>query len=1529
MDIIGTSGNDTLNGTSGDDVIVLGGGIDTLLADAGNDEVIIEAPVGEGSSLDGGLGFDTLVARSLPGFPSNAGPNTWGYIVSYPTIVTGFEALRFESAANAQLYIALLHPVITSGMTNITGGAGSDILLDLVFAPGTYTMPEFTLSNWTNDINDPNVDYVSLYVVPSATADFTLIAREGLASVQSLFGSQGNDILIGSSGSEILTASGGNDQLYGNGGADRLVADNLTPYGATASVRSYAGTVFDGGDGIDVLQAGGAVDLTGATIANFEELSLLGSFAAPGLGGSGRAPSSVTMTADQFVAGFVASPLLSGTGSLTVQLGLGQTFNASAWQFAAEADVEVTFVGTTGNETITGTTGDDVILPGGGVDVIRADAGNDEIVISAPVGTNSVLDGGAGFDTLVLTPQDAIPYFNGGTQTEYQITWPSQLVSLEAVRFDSRAGDFLDLVVLEFQRQNAGLTTVIGGEGRDILYSVVFSAGSYTMPELTFDNWNADLLSPNNDFVVLVVNTGNTDNFVLNARDGLASIQGLRGALGSDILNGSSGSDSLDGGGGINQLYGNGGDDWLFAENYTPYGGSPATNTFAGNTFDGGADYDTLLVGGPVNFQGTFSNIENIYFQPARPAPATGFSGLDAAYLTITADVAAGLPGNLNLGGTGTLEINLAAGQSFSAGGYTASPTANVSVILNGAGGNEWIQGTGRNDTINGGDGDDTLEGGLGDDIISGGVGTDTATYAGLAGGVVVNLHNSAQQDTGTGGFDTLTGIENLVGTDHNDWLSGEGGVNTVYGGGGDDFLDGGGSNDLLDGGTGNDTLWGGGGIDTLVGGEGTDTAQVFGASSDYSLTYLGDGTWQLVDLNLADNDEETDLLVGIERVQFLGDNVTINLLAPNGTSGIDVIFGTDESDAISGLGGDDQLRGNGGNDLVYGGDGNDFVNGGNGDDLIDGGAGIDRAGYYVTDPLLGGITVSLLLQGTAQDVGSQGWDTLVGIENVSGTPFADVLTGDAQNNWLWGSSSWIGSAQSLANNDTIDGGDGDDLIQVGFGNHVLTGGIGNDTLLYGENGSAEVGIVVSLAQGAAQDTGAGSWTLSGFENVTAGSGNDQLTGDSAANTLIGLGGNDILRGSTGADILSGGAGGDQLYGANNGNSAGLIGDEADYLDGGDGDDLLRGANGDDTLLGGAGNDNLRGDDGADVIDGGDGDDFVSYVLSDLAGPVFMDMRGLTNSALPQQIDDGRGTFDSVSNVERVGVSGTGMDDTIFGSISLGNQLFGNDGNDFIRGGNADDRLGGDDGFGAADGNDDIRGNGGADLITGGAGNDILYGGFNSQPTQPQAGDLGDTIDGGLGDDLIRGGDGDDTLLGGEGNDNLRGDDGNDIMDGGGGNDFVSYRWDDLTTGLTIDFSTVHGGPDTQQVGDHRGGNDTVSNIEKIGMFGSQGNDVLIGALELANQIGGYLGDDQIVGGNLDDLLSGEDGNDQIDGGGGFDTASFISYVGAAAYGNAADFEITELAPGQWQVTVLNLADGDLGTDILENIEQMLICTES
>jgi Ca2+-binding RTX toxin-like protein len=97
----------------------------------------------------------------------------------------------------------------------------------------------------------------------------------------------------------------------------------------------------------------------------------------------------------------------------------------------------------------------------------------------------------------------------------------------------------------------------------------------------------------------------------------------------------------------------------------------------------------------------------------------------------------------------------------------------------------------------------DTLSGDGGNNVLNGGAGSDTVSYGNATAGVTVALSTSLAQNTLGAGIDTLTGFENLTGSDHDDRLTGGAGANS------------------LNGGLGNDTLVASGGVDTLTGGGG------------------------------------------------------------------------------------------------------------------------------------------------------------------------------------------------------------------------------------------------------------------------------------------------------------------------------------------------------------------------------------------------------------------------------------------------------------------------------------------------------------------------------------------------------------------------------------------------------------------------------------------------------------------------------------------------------------------------------------
>jgi hypothetical protein len=196
-----------------------------------------------------------------------------------------------------------------------------------------------------------------------------------------------------------------------------------------------------------------------------------------------------------------------------------------------------------------------------------------------------------------------------------------------------------------------------------------------------------------------------------------------------------------------------------------------------------------------------------------------------------------GLTGNDSIDGFGGQD-DVAGGTGFDSllgglGNDTLRGGENADTLLGGDG-NDSLNGGKGTDSILGGLGNDTLIGALGTDLLNGGDGIDTADYSGSTDGVVVNLALTvAQQVSVATGLDTLVQIENLIGSNLTDTLSGDLGNNslsglqgndTLVGLDGFDFLDGGDGQDNLNGGINADTLLGGIGHDFLSGGKGTDS---------------------------------------------------------------------------------------------------------------------------------------------------------------------------------------------------------------------------------------------------------------------------------------------------------------------------------------------------------------------------------------------------------------------------------------------------------------------------------------------------------------------------------------------------------------------------------------------------------------------------------------------------------------------------------------------------------------------------------
>ncbi|MFO1035670.1 MAG: calcium-binding protein [Geminicoccaceae bacterium] len=158
------------------------------------------------------------------------------------------------------------------------------------------------------------------------------------------------------------------------------------------------------------------------------------------------------------------------------------------------------------------------------------------------------------------------------------------------------------------------------------------------------------------------------------------------------------------------------------------------------------------------------------------------------------------------------------------------------------------------------------------------------------------------------------------------------------------------------------------------------------------------------------------------------------------GSTANDVLTGTAGANTLDGRAGNDLVSGLAGNDILRGSSGSDTLDGGAGDDRLDGGSGTDTASYATATA---GITVDLATT-AAQNTGGSGRDTLLSIENLTGSRFVDHLTGNSGANLLLGGDGGD-TLSGNAGSDSLQGGGGNDILNGGLGRDVLTGGAGND----------------------------------------------------------------------------------------------------------------------------------------------------------------------------------------------------------------------------------------------------------------------------------------------------------------------------------------------------------------------------------------------------------------------------------------------------------------------------------------------------
>ncbi len=232
-----------------------------------------------------------------------------------------------------------------------------------------------------------------------------------------------------------------------------------------------------------------------------------------------------------------------------------------------------------------------------------------------------------------------------------------------------------------------------------------------------------------------------------------------------------------------------------------------------------------------------------------------------------------------------------------------------------------WLYGSDGDDVLVGGGGNDHLFGGRradlgvitedGSDVFIGGPGRDAVDESNHTGDMKLSLDGS-KNDHVVGhpeqGVDNIhADVEDVVGGDGSDQITGSTSANRLVGGGG------------------GDTLTGLGGPDVLVPGPGTDT--VAGGTGPDTASYAGAGA--AITASLAQGSASGD-----------GDDVLSSVERLRGSGNDDHLTGSALANVLSGGAGDDALFGLGGKDTLKGGPGNDDMSGGAGIDTCKQGPG-------------------------------------------------------------------------------------------------------------------------------------------------------------------------------------------------------------------------------------------------------------------------------------------------------------------------------------------------------------------------------------------------------------------------------------------------------------------------------------------------------------------------------------------------------------------------------------------------------------
>lgn len=840
----------------------------------------------------------------------------------------------------------------------------------------------------------------------SVTDDFVMT----FAGQDTIIGGSGNDRISSGDGDDIVSNSRNGwlgDTLSGGNGNDTIFAqwedilsanndgDFIVFVPPDASVSSSTGFLsgFSTNDRIDLRQIPsidfiGSEEFTGAinqvryekdSFRTYLQLDSDGDGSSDHVINFSNRINVVETSPGSDVLQFALTNTILGTGGADTLVGSGGPDSINGFD---GADV---LLGNGGDDTINGGGGNDSLNGGAGNDSLLGGDGNDTFIGSQGIDT---IDGGSGRNTV-----DYSAFLDDLTIQTFSNTMNNVQIILSGAGNDSLEGNaennfFFGGDGNDTLAAGGGNNTLNGGLGFDYAkfsfgpFNINLATGTaagFNGQQFTFVGVEGILGTFSNDTIV-----GNSIANDLQGDDGNDVIRGdagndtLSGGDNNDTLFGDAGNDSIDGGDGNDSLIGGAGSD-SFAF-FRRSGEDQIVDLEINDFVDLSKQNYFPFFGLPSTFIGTqaFSNAAN----EVRYTKAA-----DKTYIFTDSD------GD----GTSDHEIEIQNGAFDLVETFAGSGILGIAGNVSKSGGNarDTIYGGLGNDTLLGGDGNDFVSGGGGNNLTDGGRGLDWLSYDFSRDSVIAILDARYKiYNAGDAALDTYSNFEGLVGTDFDDLLAGDNGLNGLDGGRGNDELIGLGGVDYLIGGEGDDTLSGGDGADWLFGDDGSDTAsyRIFGGAVTASLANPNSNTAHA----------RGDKYFSIENLE--------------GSLRSDRLIGDSSDNILSGLSGADTLSGGGGFDT----------------------ASYEGAGIGVTAVLLSGFSNF--------NSGHAAGDRYISIEGLMGSSKDDLLAGDAGANSIFGG----------AGNDEIFGVGGDDTLEGGSGNDTLNGGLplnptaaGNDQFVF------------------------------------------------------------------------------------------------------------------------------------------------------------------------------------------------------------------------------------------------------------------------------------------------------------------------------------------------------------------------------------------------------------------------------------------------------------------------------------------------